>query len=161
VISQTAEYALRAVVDLAYHAGESRTTGVISKATRVPTGYLAKILQDLVRHDLVRSQRGLHGGFTLNRDPARLTVFDVLQAVDPPRRIRTCPLGLAAHGTRLCPLHKKLDDAMAAAEKSFRSTSIAEVTADPAVQPLRASPARLTVSAGLQLAPPAPKRRRR
>ena len=115
MISQTAEYALRAIVDLAYHAGESRTTRQIAKATKVPTGYLAKILQDLSRHRLVRSQRGLHGGFTLNGNPAVLTVYDVLKAVDPMRRIHSCPLGLAAHAHKLCPLHQELDDAMSRA----------------------------------------------
>ncbi len=160
MISQTAEYALRAIVDLAYHFGESRTTEQISKATKVPTGYLAKILQDLGRHDLVRSRRGLHGGFDLTRAPARLTVFDVLEAVDPPRRIRSCPLGLAAHANRLCPLHRRLDDAMAAAERAFRQTTIAEVTADPKSRPLGGEPVtRLTISGGLAVA--APRRGRR
>jgi Rrf2 family protein len=154
VISQTAEYALRAVVDLAYNFGQPRTTQQIAQGTRVPTGYLAKILQDLAKAGLVRSQRGPHGGFALAHDPSTLTVFDVLRAVDPPRRILTCPLGLAAHAQRLCPLHKKLDDAMAATERAFRKTTIADVTASPSHQPLRDSPARLTVSAGLALAPP-------
>lgn len=160
LISQTAEYALRAIVDLAYHFGETRTTEQISKATKVPGGYLSKVLQDLGRHDLVRSRRGLHGGFELTRDPARLTVFDVLQAVDPPRRIRTCPLGLAAHGSQLCPLHRRLDDAMAAAERAFRETTIAEVTSDPKSRPLGGGPVtRLTVSGGLALARPRRSRR--
>ena len=69
---------------LAYHFGRSRTTEQIALGTKVPTGYLAKILQDLVRHELVRSQRGPGGGFALAHDPTTLTVFDVLQAVDPP-----------------------------------------------------------------------------
>jgi Rrf2 family protein len=153
LISQTAEYALRAVVDLAYHFGKSRTTEQIARGTKVPTGYLAKILQDLVRQDLVRSQRGPGGGFALAHDPSTLTVFDVLKAVDPPRRILTCPLKLAAHSQELCPLHKKLDEAMAAAERAFRRTTIADVTAQPSSQPLREVPAKLTVSAGLAIAP--------
>lgn len=151
MVSQTAEYALRAVVDLSYHFGESRTSRQIAKATRVPAGYLAKILQDLSKHNIVRSQRGLGGGFTLANRPSAITVFDVLNAVDPPRRIRSCPLGLAAHRDRLCPLHRQLDDAMAAAEKTFQQATIADVTADPGLQPIRETT--LTVSGGLSNKP--------
>lgn len=150
MISQTAEYALRAVVDLAYYFGQPRTTQDIAQATLVPTGYLAKVLQDLARSGVVRSQRGRHGGFVLAHDPNTLTVFDVLQAVDPPRRILRCPLHLAAHAHALCPLHKKLDEAMAAAERAFRRMTIAEVTAAPERPPrVRAKSAELTVSGGL------------
>ena len=131
MISQTAEYALRAVVDLAFHFGASRTTLQVSQATRVPADYLAKILQDLNRQGLVRSQRGPGGGFALARDPRSMTVYDVLLAVDPPRRIHTCPLGLKAHAHALCPLHRRLDEAMERSERAFRSTTIAEITAEP------------------------------
>jgi Rrf2 family transcriptional regulator, nitric oxide-sensitive transcriptional repressor len=150
VISQTTEYALRAIVDLSYHNGETRTTQQIAQATRVPAGYLAKILKDLARHGLVRAQRGLHGGFTLLGDPRVMTVYDVLAAVDPPQRIRQCPLGLKAHRVRLCPLHQRLDDAMAMVEDAFRGTTIMDVTADVERQPLRESRGiELTISGGL------------
>ena len=131
MISQTAEYALRAIVDLAFHHGESRTTQQVSRATHVPSDYLAKILQDLSRGGLVRSQRGPGGGYTLARAPSSISVFDVLEAVDPVQRIRTCPLGLKEHAKNLCPLHRRLDEAMARTEQVFRRTTIAEVTAEP------------------------------
>ncbi|HRP62007.1 MAG TPA: Rrf2 family transcriptional regulator [Phycisphaerales bacterium] len=150
VISQTVEYALRAVVDLSYHGGEARTTQQIAEATMVPAGYLAKILKELSRKGLVRSQRGLHGGFMLDRDPRQMTVYDVIAAVDPPKRILSCPLGLEAHRHQLCPLHQRLDDAMAMAERAFRETTIAEVTADPTRQPLgNVKRSELTISGGL------------
>ena len=156
MISQTAEYALRAIVDLAFHFGESRTTQQIAQATKVPAGYLAKILKDLNRQGLVRSQRGLHGGFSLDRDPKTMTVYDVMAAVDPPKRILACPLGLEAHRHHLCPLHQRLDDAMAATEKAFRNTTIADVTADPtrSTQPLGKGPTILTISGGLAATSP-------
>jgi Rrf2 family transcriptional regulator, nitric oxide-sensitive transcriptional repressor len=156
LISQTTEYALRAIVDLAYHRGKSRTTQQIAEATRVPAGYLAKVLKDLARFGLVRAQRGLHGGFTLEGDPRVMTVYDVLAAVDPPQRIRECPLKLKAHKLKLCPLHQALDDAMAMVETAFRKTSIADVTADPSLQPLRERRQELTISGGLAATVPSP-----
>jgi Rrf2 family protein len=130
MISQTAEYALRAIVYLAAQPGEPRTVQQIAQATRVPAGYLSKVLQGLSRAGLVHSQRGLHGGFTLNVPPGRLTVFDVVQAVDPIGRITSCPLGLKGH-VNLCPLHRRLDSAMALVEKALRESTIAELLTEP------------------------------
>src|SRR4051794_21543855 len=107
MISQTAEYALRAVVYLAFHKGEPRTVRQLAEPTQVPEGYLAKVMQGLSRAGLVRSQRGLHGGFTLAVPADELTVYDVVQAVDPIHRIKHCPLGLKGH-VNLCPLHRRL-----------------------------------------------------
>jgi Rrf2 family transcriptional regulator, nitric oxide-sensitive transcriptional repressor len=130
MFSQTAEYALRAVVYLAAQEGAPRTVQQIAAATCVPTGYLSKVMQGLGRARLVQSQRGLHGGFTLARPAGELTVLDVLQAVDPIRRIRACPLGIKGH-INLCPLHRRLDQAMALVEKALRQSTIAELLAEP------------------------------
>lgn len=131
LFTQTIEYALRAVVWLADHPDRSQTTQQIAAATRVPAGYLSKVLQNLGRGGLVRAQRGLHGGFMLTRSPEELTVLDVINVVDPIERIRECPLGLESHGTNLCPLHRKLDDALAAIEEAFGKSTIADLLETP------------------------------
>lgn len=131
MISQTAEYALRAIVYLAMNSGRAFTTQEISAATKVPTAYLSKVLQSLVRAKLVQSQRGIGGGFVLIPPPNQLTILQVLNAVDPIRRIETCPLGLEAHGTDLCALHRRLDDATAVVENAFRETTIGDLLAKP------------------------------
>lgn len=131
MLSRTVEYALRAVVYLAGEAPEARTTAQMAETTKVPKDYLAKIVQGLARAGLLRTQRGVGGGVSLARDPAAVTILEVVNAVEPIGRIATCPLGLAAHGVRLCPLHKRLDDALAAVEAAFRSTTLAEVLAEP------------------------------
>lgn len=131
MFSQTVEYALRAVVHLAHEAPAARTTAQIADATQVPRDYLAKILQGLAKKGIVTTQRGVGGGVALGKEPAGLTILDVVNAVEPIERIRTCPLKLKTHGARLCPLHKRLDDAMAQVEEAFRRTTLAEVLAEP------------------------------
>jgi len=131
MLSQSAEYVLRVVVFLASEGGKPCTTHQIALATRVPEGYLSKLLQALGRAELVHSQRGLHGGFVLTRDPEDLTVLDVLRAVDPPQRIRSCPLGIESHRHKLCPLHHRLDQAYALVEDAFRNTKVSDVINDP------------------------------
>lgn len=131
MISRTAEYALRAIVCLAERKDQPLTTQQIAEATHVPAGYLSKVLQALGRSELVVSQRGLHGGFTVGRDPREISVLDVINAVDPVQRIHQCPLGLKSHGKELCTLHRRLDNAMEMVEQVFMNTTVAEVLADP------------------------------
>jgi Rrf2 family protein len=131
MLSQTVEYALRAVVFLASQSPRAQTTEKIAKATRVPPAYLSKVLQELNRAGLVVSQRGVGGGMSLAKTPDKLTILEVVNAVDPIGRIKECPLGLASHGVRLCPLHKRLDSALAMVENAFRKTTLAEVLAEP------------------------------
>jgi Rrf2 family protein len=147
MFSQTVEYALRAMVYLADQ-GEARTTPQIATATKVPAPYLAKVLQQLHRAGLVRSQRGLHGGFALARRADELTIWDVVQGVEPIKRIRSCPLELESHRRRLCPLHKRLDDALAAVEAALRASTLAELLAEPTTsKPLCRFPQEIAVAA--------------
>jgi Rrf2 family transcriptional regulator, nitric oxide-sensitive transcriptional repressor len=131
MFSQTVEYALRAVVQLAGAAPDAQTTEQIARATKVPQAYLSKVLQSLVQAGIVRSQRGIGGGMALVKKPAELTILEVVNAVDPIRRIHSCPLDLAAHGTNLCPLHRRVDNALATVEDAFRHTTLQEVLDDP------------------------------
>ncbi len=136
-VSQSAEYALRAVVWLAADPDQTLSTLAIAKGTRVPAGYLSKVLQGLARAGLVRSSPGRVGGFTLTHPPADISVFDVVNAVEPLQRIRFCPLGIESHGSRLCPLHRSLDQVAEATERAFRRTTIAQLlSADDACPPL-------------------------
>jgi Rrf2 family protein len=141
MISQTVEYALRAMVYLADQSPEARTTDQIATATQVPKAYLSKVLQSLAKAKLVKSQRGLGGGVALVTPPESTTILEVVNAVDPIGRIHECPLGIASHGTRLCPLHRRLDNALAEMERAFGATTFAEVLADPTIAPLCEAPA--------------------
>jgi Rrf2 family protein len=146
MFSQTVEYALRAVVHLAEQAPAARTTDQIAEATLVPKAYLSKVLQGLRRGGVVQSKRGLGGGMVLVKTPAELTILEVVNAVEPIGRIKECPLGLAAHGIRLCPLHKRMDDALALVEDAFRKTTLAEVLEEPTDSPpLREKPRRISL----------------
>jgi Rrf2 family nitric oxide-sensitive transcriptional repressor len=131
MFSQKVEYALRAVVHLASESPSARTVEQIAKATKVPRAYLAKVVQELVHSGIARSQRGIGGGISLLKTPAELTILEVVNAVDPIQRIRTCPLELASHGVRLCPLHKRVDNALASVEEAFRNTTLAEILDEP------------------------------
>lgn len=131
LLSNASEYALRAVVWMAQNPGQAQKVREIAEATHAAPGYLVKGLQALVKANILSAQRGSRGGFALERDTSSLTVLEVINAIDPFERITTCPLGLKSHGVRLCLLHKKIDDAVAAIEASFGSVTIDDLLNDP------------------------------
>ncbi len=131
MFSQTVEYALRAIVHLAKLPKVLQTTAQIAKATQVPAPYLSKVLQTLTREGLITVKRGVSGGFLLSKTPDQLTIYEVVQCVDPIQRIHTCPLELSSHRKRLCSLHKKMDSALEGIEDVFRSTTLADLMNSP------------------------------
>ena len=132
MFSQTTEYALRAVVILA-HLNEEGAVGakLMAEKAQVPASYLSKIMQSLVKAGLVHSKRGAGGGFVLTRSPEEISILDVVNAVGSLRRINTCPLGLKSHAKVLCPMHARLDLALANIEEIFATSTIAELLSDP------------------------------
>ena len=130
MFSLTIEYAMRGMLALAAGDGRPMTTRQIADTMKVPRSYLSKVLQSLVRAGLVHSTRGLKGGFVLARPPEELNMMDILNAVSPYKRIETCPLDLEGHSSELCPLHNRLDQAMAMVQEAFESTSLAEILSE-------------------------------
>jgi Rrf2 family protein len=126
MLPKTAEYALRAVVWMARQPGESVSADHLAEHTKVPRRYLHKVLQDLARAKLVRSQSGPGGGYSLSTSAKEISVLRVVNAVATLERIRKCPLGLSSH-TRLCPLHRELDKVYAATEKALSQVTIAQL----------------------------------
>ena len=123
-LSQTAEYALRAAIWLGQNVGNPQTTQQIADGCQMPASYLAKVLQPLARAGIVSAQRGLGGGYVLEREIDTLSLLDVVNAVEPVQRIHTCPLKFSSHGKNLCPLHRALDNTMAAIEKDLATQTI-------------------------------------
>lgn len=130
MLSQTVEYALRAVVCLAQNPQHALTTAQISELTRVPASYLSKVLQSLVKSGFVAATRGIYGGYALALPAQDISILKIVNAIDPLRRIHECPLGLVSHGKRLCPLHKRLDHVMEQAEEAFAASSLAELLSE-------------------------------
>ena len=123
MLPRTAEYALRAVMWLAGKPDHRHAADALAVRTKIPRRYLHKVLQQLVQADLVESQSGPGGGYSLAVPPDRLTILAVVNAVVPLERIRHCPLGLPSH-TRLCPLHQELDRVYFEIEQAFGRVTV-------------------------------------
>ena len=84
-VSTRGDYAARALLSLALH-GSDRPTSVkeIAERTNLPQPYLEQILLAVKGAGLVRSKRGVGGGYVLAREPSRITLAEILTAVDGP-----------------------------------------------------------------------------
>jgi len=84
-ISRSTGYALLAVGYIAKHQGKKTVlSGDISKQYDIPLEYLLKILQQLVRTNVLLSKRGPRGGFSLARPARKITMLEIIEAVDGP-----------------------------------------------------------------------------
>jgi Rrf2 family protein len=84
-LSHQVQYAICGVFDIAYNGhGEPVQIRVISERQAIPGRYLEQIFQRLRRAGLVTSKRGPGGGYSLSRSPARITLRDVIEAVEGP-----------------------------------------------------------------------------
>ncbi|QDU89790.1 transcriptional repressor NsrR [Pirellulimonas nuda] len=126
MLSKTAEYALRAVACMGSQPESPVSADHLAEQTKVPRRYLTRVLQELAGAGLVRSRPGPGGGYELSKPTGKLTILDVVNAVSPVQRIRSCPLGLKTHKA-LCPLHAELDKAYAAVEKAFKGVTIKQL----------------------------------
>ena len=84
-VSAKADYALRALIEIAVRGGGPAVSAEeLGRRQEIPHGFLQAILADLRRAGIVISQRGQSGGWRLARDPATVSVADVIRAVDGP-----------------------------------------------------------------------------
>lgn len=111
------------MICLAAQEGQARSADFLAEKTKVPRRYLHRVLQDLAGAELVRSRPGPGGGYELTQPTETLSILDIVKAVSPIERIRSCPLGLVSH-TALCPLHAELDRAYAATEAAFQGVTV-------------------------------------
>jgi Rrf2 family protein len=82
-LSTKSRYGLRAIFDMAYHAGNFPSQiKDISRRQQISPRYLEQIFQDLKKAKLLKSRRGPQGGYTLAKDPAEVTVKDVIEAAE-------------------------------------------------------------------------------
>jgi Rrf2 family protein len=83
-ISAKTDYAVRALLSLAAHAPDRISAGVVVDEQALPLKFIEGILGDLRRAGLVRTQRGVGGGYSLSRPAGEITLGAVLRAVDGP-----------------------------------------------------------------------------
>jgi Rrf2 family protein len=129
MLTQTGEYALRAMVYMA-RKGEGHFSGVkeIAGATGVPANYLAKILQQLARAKVLDSQKGYGGGFRLARRLEDICLFDIIDPLERVEKFEQCVLGQRLCNDEVaCPLHDTWKAISGQYLGSLRNTTLRDI----------------------------------
>ncbi len=124
MLSQTSEYALRAMVCLASRDGGLMATPELADAANVPHSYLAKVLQMLASADLVAGRRGVGGGYRLCRESEQVNLLDIVNAVDPSKWLR---VSVPADDPALEALQRTLDRANHSVVRILGQTTLASI----------------------------------
>jgi Rrf2 family protein len=91
MLSKRAKYAIKTILFLYENPGELPVSAkVISEKERIPYKFLENILRELKTHQVVKSQRGADGGYTLAKDPHELTVAYLMRIIDGPIALIPC-----------------------------------------------------------------------
>lgn len=108
MFSKTCEYAIRAMIFIAQKTKHGSRVGIreIAGGIDSPEHFIAKILQELGRKKLVESVKGPNGGFYLDAKGRKVSLADIVKAVDGDNIFSACGLGLKQCSDKYpCPLH--------------------------------------------------------
>src|SRR5215510_1324235 len=126
-LSKKSDYGLIALRHLAQHHEESVSAREIAAHYHIPAELLAKVLQRLARKGLLMSQQGIHGGYVLARDPASISIVDVVEALDGPIAITPCEKGDNCQQLQMCSVRDPLLKVKAKVVRLLGDTSIYEL----------------------------------
>ncbi|RJQ08196.1 MAG: Rrf2 family transcriptional regulator [Dehalococcoidia bacterium] len=136
-LERRGDYSVRAVIDLARHFGKGRRKArEIATVMDIPVRYLPQLLAPLVHRGLLVATAGPEGGYALARDPASITVLEVIEAAEGPLESPRCVLrGGPCDWDETCPLHETWGRARDALAAELGRTTFAELAAvDEAIQ---------------------------
>jgi len=128
-ITRASDYAVRVMIHLAgLPLGSTVQQSVLSRATDVSGHFLSKVLQQLVRSRLIRSQRGSGGGFALAVPAAGVSLLDVVEAIEGPVRLNQCLMeGPSCDRKSWCPAHQVWAEAQAAVVSVLGAASMEDL----------------------------------
>ncbi|MHB1166996.1 MAG: RrF2 family transcriptional regulator [Carboxydocellales bacterium] len=111
-INQATDYAFRAVLFLSKQPpGMLVEAQTIAKQEVIPMRFLLKLMPSLIKAGLIKSQRGVGGGYSLAKSPQEITLYDVLEAMEGPVHLNRCLENYGScskNGAPACRIHQTL-----------------------------------------------------
>lgn len=133
-LSRTVAYALQATMQLAVSDSDTPVPcSQIASKGDMPERFLLQVLRSLVNHGVLRSTRGVDGGYMLIRSPEDISLLDVIEAIEGPLDSKL-PLPAAPDDITHVNLQKALQDVTATARKQLESIKISHLITAPAVE---------------------------
>ncbi len=125
-LTRAADYAVRVLIHMAtLPAGTRVNRSTLATAAEIPEHFLSKVLQSLVRAQLIAAHRGNNGGFTLSAAPEDVSVLTVLEAIEGPIQLNLCLTTAGCERQGWCTAHPVWAEAQSALTKVLSNASIA------------------------------------
>lgn len=127
MFSKSCEYAIRAAIYIAAEGTMDKKVGIdeICNHIEAPKHFTAKILQILTRNKIISSQKGVNGGFYLDKDQPKMTLIQIVSAIDGDLLFTRCGLGLKeCSEEEPCPLHDRFKGLRAGIKKMLEDATI-------------------------------------
>jgi len=130
MFSKACEYGIRAISIIGKYSSDGKKIGIkeLSLQANTPESFTAKILQDLVRRRLIKSQKGRFGGFYIDRNLTEITLKDIVEAIDGDEIFVGCGLGLErCDSSNPCPLHTEFEIVRSSLNKMCSSSTLEDL----------------------------------
>jgi Rrf2 family protein len=127
-LSRRGDYAVRAMLALAApDSGPWRSVTRIATEMAIPERYLPRVMRALVEADLVEARLGRTGGYRLARPADRISLLDVIAAVEPADPPRCILRGIPCGSDGRCAVHEPFEAARLALQGRLAETSLASI----------------------------------
>jgi len=133
MLSHTCKYAIRALIYLELFASSEEKIGIkrIAGELDIPSPFLGKILQTLVKYKLLGSTKGPHGGFYLDRPAMDIPVMEIIEIIDGKDVFNYCVIRTeACDPNRPCSMHQKLAPAREEIRRIFSTETITDLVSE-------------------------------
>jgi len=134
MLSNTSKYAIRAVIYLAVNTEKDQKIGIkkISEALDIPSPFLGKILQVLVRRKILSSTKGPNGGFGVGKKTSQISLYDIIVEMDGDELFNSCLLGAGNCDTNkkdggYCAMHLEFDSARNQIMDLYKTKTVGEL----------------------------------
>jgi len=137
MLSNTCKYAVRSLIYLGKFSADGTKIGIkkISADLKIPTPFLGKILQNLVKQKILLSTKGPNGGFSLGKKTNEISLYDIVRIVDGEDFFKNCLIGLQPCSTHAetekpCPVHSQFGPIRAQLLQFYQETTIEGILGD-------------------------------
>jgi Rrf2 family transcriptional regulator, iron-sulfur cluster assembly transcription factor len=134
MLSNTSKYAIRALIYLALQTDSENRIGIkkISSELKIPSPFLAKILQVLARHKILISNKGPNGGFCMGKNSSQITLYEIVTIIEGSDIFDKCLISTRScnENSIPCPVHEKFESIRSEMKQLFMKLNLNELAHD-------------------------------
>jgi Rrf2 family protein len=146
VLTKNTDYAIRALLALASKTGSYVSAKSIATEHDIPYQFLRRLLQEMIRHNLIVSKEGVQGGFMMQKDPDEITVTELIEIFQGKVQVSECMFRKQICGNRArCVLRHEIMRIEQVVQSEFEKVTIGKLLRDlEAANPVKLSSTPIT-----------------